>query len=422
MTRRRVASQRWRNVLAAGAGLLEILGRGATYNPLSPGVIQDPYKSYARLRRRSPVHRSAILGSWVLTRYEDVVAAAKNHERFSNNPGWRGVTTSVLPPAPDDYSILLVDPPDHTRLRKVVARAFLKAHTPDLNETIERTASELVERAARKRSIDWIADVAAPLSMRAMLTMMGLPESDRERWEVWTRVRSRLLEMIATRQQRKAAHIAGDEIKDYFTGLLDQRKHSDATDAISTLARHAVEGDGISMAEAADMLSVLMIAGNETTTNLVGNGMLALLRHPEQMQILREEPARIRDAINEMLRFDSPVQTDFRIARADARVGGRVIRQGDGVILLTGSANRDEQAFERADSFEITRKGARHVSFGVGIHHCIGAELARTEARAIFSEAMARLKRIELAGPAPSYRRSTVIRGLEKLPLIVEGR
>ena len=415
-------TDRWKRTTAHGVGLWETVSRGATYNPLSASVIQNPYKVYEELRRRSPVHRSAILGSWVLTRYEDVVATVKDHERFSNSPRWRGATTSVLRPAPDDYSILLMDPPDHTRLRRVAARAFTRARLAALSETITRTATELIERAARRRMIDWIAEVATPLSMRVMLKMIGIPEHDRRRWETWVRQRARLLEMIATRSERRTSHRAGAEIQRYFTGLLQRRRGSDEDDAISTFARQVAADDEISMVEAADMLSVLMIAGNETTTNLIGNGMLALLRHPEQMQCLREEPARMNDAIDEMLRFDSPVQTDFRIAKAKVTLRRHVIKPGDGVILLTGSANRDEAAFEHADAFDITRKGPRHTSFGHGIHYCIGAELARMEARTIFTEALRSVDTIKRHEYEPHYRPSTVIRGIAALPLRVERR
>ena len=271
-----MSRERWKSIGAHAVGLWETAGHGATYNPLSPGVIQNPYKTYARLRRRSPVHRSAILGSWVLTRHEDVLAAAKDHERFSNDPRWRGTTTSVLPPAPDDYSILLVDPPEHTRLRKVAARAFTRAKLNTLRETVTHTAAELIERAARRRTVDWIAEVAEPPAMRVMLAMMGIPEHDRGRWETWSRERARLLEMIATRRQRRTAHLAGAKIRRYFKALLADRMQSSETDAVSTLARQVDAGGAISSAEACDMLSVLMIAGNETTTNLIGNGMLAL--------------------------------------------------------------------------------------------------------------------------------------------------
>ena len=170
------------------------------------------------------------------------------------------------------------------------------------------------------------------------------------------------------------------------------------------------------------MLGVIMIAGNETTSNLIGNGALALLRHPDQLERLREEPERARDAINEVLRYDSPVQTDFRIAKAEAEIGGKTIHTGEGVILLIGSANRDEAAFTEPDRLDITRKGPKHASFGHGVHQCIGAELARMETSAVIAAAAARIERITLAGPQPRYRRSTVVRGLERLEVRIERR
>ena len=170
------------------------------------------------------------------------------------------------------------------------------------------------------------------------------------------------------------------------------------------------------------MLGVIMIAGNETTANLIGNGLWALMRHPEQMERLREEPERARAAINEVLRYDSPVQTDFRIAKSEAVIGGKTIRAGEGVILLTGSANRDEAAFSEPDRLDIARKGPKHAAFGHGVHQCIGAELARMETSAVIASAAARFERITLAGPQPRYRRSTVVRGLERLEVHVERR
>ena len=414
--------ERSRLRVARTVALWETATRGATYNPLSQSVIQNPYEVYAELRRRSPVHRSKILGSWVLTRYEDVVAAAKDHQWLSNNPKWRGVTASVLPPAPDDYSILLMDPPDHSRLRRVAARAFANARLAALSDTITRSAAELVGRATRRGTIDWISGVAAPLSMRVMLTMMGLSVGDGDRWGTRVSERARLLEMIATRRERTTANRAGAEMQRYFRALLQRRRTSDGEDAISAIARQIDAEDGISMPEACDMLSVLMVTGNETTTNLIGNGMLALLRHPDQMRRLREEPERIHDAVEEMLRFDSPVQADFRISRAPISLRNRTLRPGDGVILLTGSANRDETAFEQPDTFDVARKGSGHTSFGHGIHYCVGAELARIEASAIFTEVLRSTANIEIFGDEPQYRRSTVIRGLAALPLRLERR
>ena len=413
---------RWRRYGAFGVSLAEQARHGATYNPLSERTIQDPYPAYARLRSRSPVHRSTILGSWVISRYDDVLSIARDHHRFSNDPRWRNATPSVLPPAPDEYSILLVDPPEHTRLRKVAARAFTKPKLTALAPTIEAMADEIVERAATRGHVEWIGEVAQPLAMRVMLRLLGIAENEEARWQRWSADRARLLEMIATRSERKTAHITGESITGYFLELLAERARSEDDDAISTLAREAARAELINTTEAADMLGVIMIAGNETTANLIGNGLWALMRHPDEMERLREEPGRARDAISEVLRYDSPVQTDFRIAKCEAVIGGKTIRAGEGVILLTGSANRDEAAFSEPDRLDIARKGPKHAAFGHGVHQCIGAELARMETSAVIASAAARFERITLAGREPRYRHSTVVRGLERLEVRIERR
>ena len=351
---------RARRLKALGAGAIgawEWVTCGAAYNPLSRGVIQNPYPTYAALRQRSAVHRSRILGSWLLTRYSDVVDAAKHHESFSNDPRHRKMTRSVLPPAPDSYSILLVDPPQHSRLRRVAAQAFTKARLKALTHTIAASAETLIDEARRRGRVEWIAEVAEPLAMGVMMALLDLPAHHRERWRLWSRKRAGLLEMIATRAQRKSAHLAGSEMQRYFLKLLGCRRASSADDAISIIARASAH-DGITLEEAADMLSVLMVAGNETTTNLIGNGMLALLDNREQLDALREEPSRVRSAVNEMLRYDSPVQTDFRIARHDITVRGKTIRGGDGVILLTGAANRGRGGLRERGAVRHRAQGA----------------------------------------------------------------
>ena len=413
---------RWRLYGARAVSLAERVRYGASYNPLCERTIQDPCRVYTRLRRESPVHRSAILGSWVISRYDDVLAIARDHARFSNDPRWRNATASVLPPAPDDYSILLVDPPEHTRLRKVAARAFTKPKLAKLEPVIETLAHDIIERAARLGQVEWMSEVAQTMAMRVMLRLLAIPDEEEARWQRWSLERARLLEMIATRSERKTAHITGESITGYFRERLGERAAGEGDDAISTFAREAARGELINTAEAADMLGVIMIAGNETTANLIGNGLLALLRNPDQLERLREEPERAREAINEVLRYDSPVQTDFRIAKCETVVGDKTIRPGDGVILLTGSANRDETAFVEPDRLDIGRKGPKHAAFGHGVHQCIGAELARVETSAVIQAAATRIERISLAGPEPRYRRSTVVRGLERLEVRIEGR
>lgn len=413
---------RWRRCGAFAVSLAERARHGASYNPLSESTIQDPYPVYARLRRHSPVHRSAILGSWVISRYDDVLAVARDHARFSNDPRWRNATASVLPPAPDDYSILLVDPPEHTRLRKVAAGAFTKPKLTALAPAIEALAHEIVERAAKRGQVEWMGDVAQPMAMRVMLRLLAIAEEEEALWQRWSAERARLLEMIATRAERKTAHITGESITGYFRDRLAGRARSEDDDAITTIAREAARGELINTTEAADMLGVIMIAGNETTANLIGNGLWALMRHPDQMERLRDEPERAREAINEVLRYDSPVQTDFRIAKREAVIGGKTIRTGEGVILLTGSANRDEAAFSEPDRLDIARKGPKHAAFGHGVHQCIGAELARLETSAVIAAAAAQIESITLMGTTPRYRRSTVVRGLERLEVRIERR
>ena len=221
--------------------------------------------------------------SWVISRYEDVLSVARDHLRFSNDPRWRNASASVLPPAPDDYSILLVDPPEHTRLRKVAAQAFTKPKLTALAPTIEALADEIVERAASRGHVEWIGEVAQPLAMRVMLRMLGIADNEEARWQRWSANRARLLEMIATRSERKTAHTSrGESITGYFLELLAERARSEGDDAISTLAREAARAELINTTEAADMLGVIMIAGNETTANLIGNGLWALMRHPDR--------------------------------------------------------------------------------------------------------------------------------------------
>ena len=216
-----------------------------------------------------------------------MLAVARDHARFSNDPRWRNATASVLPPAPDDYSILLVDPPEHTRLRKVAARAFTKPKLTALAPTIEALAHETVERAAKRGQVEWIGQVAQPMAMRVMLRMLAIAEDEEALWQRWSAERARLLEMIATRAERKTAHITGESITGLFRERLAERTCSLRDDAITTLAREAARGELINTAEAADMLGVIMIAGNETTANLIGNGLWALMRHPVQMERLR---------------------------------------------------------------------------------------------------------------------------------------
>ena len=245
--------------------------------------------------------------------------------------------------------------------------------------------------------------------------MLGVPSESLRRFEVWSKQRARLLELTVTARERASARAAGRAMDEIFAPILEARRADPRDDIISVLARGNDRGERMTPEEALDMLRVLLVAGNETTANLIGNGMLALLTHPAQLERLREEPGEIDSAVEEMLRFDGPVQCDFRVAVEHCEIGDVPIRPGDSLILLLGAANRDPEVFERADEFDIGRRGTRHLALGQGIHHCIGAQSARLQARIAIGMLLERFTSMRTLGGAPRFRSNSVMRGLESL-------
>ena len=398
--------------------LTERIRHRVAYNPFGDAITQDPYPTYAALRARSPVHRSLLTHAWVLTRYADVDAVLRDHRRFSNDPrrreaAHRGI--GALPAGPDDYSRLLLDPPEHTRLRRLVNEAFTPRAVEALEPRIRTITAELLERVATPASFDLVRDVAQPLPLRVITWMLGVPPESFRRFEVWSKQRARLLELTVTARERANARAAGRAMDEIFAPIMEARRAEPQDDIISVLARGNEHGERMTPEEALDMLRVLLVAGNETTANLIGNGMLALLKHPAQLERLREEPGEIDAAVEEMLRFDSPVQCDFRVAVEHCEIGEVPIRPGDSLILLIGAANRDPEVFERADEFDIGRRGTRHLAFGQGIHHCIGAQSARLQARIAIGMLLERFTSMRTLGGAPRFRSNSVMRGLESL-------
>ena len=398
--------------------LAERIRHSVAYNPFADAITQDPYPTYAALRARSPVHRSLLTHAWVLTRYADVDAVLRDHRRFSNDPrrrvaGHRGI--SALPAGPDDYSRLLVDPPEHTRLRRLVNEAFTSRAVEALEPRIRTITTELLERVATPASFDLVRDVAQPLPLRVITWMLGVPPESLRRFEVWSKQRARLLELTVTAGERAGARDAGRAMDEIFAPIMEPRRAEPRDDIISGLARGNERGERMTPEEALDMLRLLLVAGNETTANLIGNGMLALLKHPAQLERLREEPGEIDPAVEEMLRFDSPVQCDFRVAVEHCEIGEVPIRPGDSLILLIGAANRDPEVFERAEEFDIGRHGTRHLAFGEGIHHCIGAQSARQQARIAIGMLLERFTSMRTLGGEPRFRSNSVLRGLESL-------
>ena len=391
---------------------------GVVYNPISPEMAQDPYPAYAKLRERSPVHRSRLLNAWVFSRYADVDTVLRNHRQFSSDPAKRDLSRrqqAIVPPR-DDYTMLLLDPPDHTRLRALVNKAFTRRAVNALEPHIRSLVNSLLDDVD-PAGFDLMEALANPLPVVVIAEMLGVRPEDRDRFRVWSNQRARLLEPTISPRERAVAAEAGEALSAYFRPIIEARRAEPQGDIVSALVQAEEEGDVLTSREVLNMLRLLLVAGNETTTNLIGNGMLALLRHPDQIERLREDPSLIPSAVEELLRFDSPVQTDFRGALEDCEVNGAPVRRRDNIVLLIGAANRDAAAFGDPDRLDVGRSEGSHISFGRGIHHCIGAPLARLEGRIVLETLLERFASMRLLTERPAYRGGVVLRGLESLPV-----
>ena len=392
---------------------------GVAYNPLSRQTAQDPYPVYAALRERDPVHRSALMNAWMFARHADIDTILRDHRRFSNDPrkGTLSPRQRAGLPADEELTMLFLDPPDHKRLRALVNKAFTPKTVNALEPHIRSLLGSLLDDIDDPSGFDLMQAVAQPLPVIVIAEMLGVPPEDRAQFKVWSDQRARTLEPSIDARERALADDANRALNDYFRPIIEERRAAPKDDIVSALAQAEEEGDRLTELEMLNMLRLLLIAGNETTTNLIGNGVLALLRHPDQLQRLRDDPTLIPSAVDELLRFDSPVQTDFRRALEDCEVNGFRLKKRDNIVLLLGAANRDPDVFEEPDQLDVGRGDRSHLSFGRGIHHCIGAPLARLEGRVVLEMLLERFSQIRLRGEQPQFRNSIVLRGLESLPV-----
>lgn len=392
---------------------------GVTYNPLSPQVYRNPYPKYAELREKDPVHWSPLMDSWVLSRYEDIDAVLRDHKRFSNDARSRTPSRSrrASIPAGNDPSMLFLDPPHHTRLRALVSKAFTPSAIEALEPRIRHLMGDLLDQIADPGRFDLMQAIANPLPVIVIAELLGVSPADREQFKIWSDRRARLLEPTITRRERQAAASAAEDINAYFLKVIEQRHRQPRDDLISALVAVDNAGDTLTQHELLEMLRLILIAGNETTTNLIGNGMLALLRHPQQMQRLRDQPDLITSAVEELLRYDPPVQINARSATQDMTLHGRAIRKGQGMILLLASANHDAAVFNHPETLDITRQASAHIAFGRGIHYCLGAPLARLETRIAIGMLLERFATLERLTDHPTFRDNVVLRGLTALPI-----
>src|SRR5471032_90181 len=394
------------------------------FNPLDPAFIADPYPFYHRLRETAPVFKTP-MGFWLLSRYDDIAASLRDRrfgKDFAGNIQRKYGADRMKEPAIANLShtMLVVDPPDHTRLRGLVTKAFTARRVADMRSRIRRLVDQQLDRVADKGAMDVILDLAHRLPVIVICDMLGIPEEHRGAFLTGSNVGGRILDPVPmTRAELDRANLSTQMGSAYFDQLCDLRRREPQDDLTTELVRAEEAGDRLTQAELRANIGLLFGAGHETTTNLIGNGLLALHRAPEQWQCLKDDPSLIAGSVEELLRFDSSVQMTARVTNAEVGVAGVTLPAGSGVIMLLGSANRDPAHYPDPDRLDIGRQNVRPMSFGGGIHHCLGAQLARLEAELVFTALIERLPTLELPErDRPDWRRNFTLRGLNKLPAV----
>ncbi|MBO1420096.1 cytochrome P450, partial [Streptomyces sp. FH025] len=385
-----------------------------------PEARRDPYPFYARMRRESPVHRSA-QGVWYLTRYADVEAAlsdlrlSNDRDRMTRAYGALGGDLKALSRLTDRLGRVMTntDPPDHARLRRLANRAFTARRVEALRDGVQRIVDRLIDEAvAAGPTTDLIEAVASPLPMSVVCELFGIPDEDRPQVKSWFRRFGRLSEDI------DKSEAAIEQYEEYLSGLIRQRRREPGDDLISALVATQAQDERLTDSELLSTCFVLITAGDETTTHLIGNGVLALLRHPDQLARLRADPGLIRGAVDELARYDTVTQAIVRVVAEDLEIGGRTLREGELVYLFLGATNRDPERFEDPDRLDLSRPGNRHLSFGHGPHFCLGGPLAKLQAEVAIGTLVRRLPELRLAdGAVPDWRPNPLQRRLSTLLL-----
>jgi cytochrome P450 len=394
-------------------------------NLASPQFKANPYPFYARLRAEAPILRVVLPNrrpAWLVSRYDDVVALLKD-DRFVKNPLSAQPTDGqakapwvpgVLKPLA--RNMLDLDGADHARLRKLVHKGFTPRLIDRLEGRIQALCDELLDAVERKEPVDLMRAYALPIPLTIIAEMLGIPQEDRAKFHRWTNT------MVTVSSPADVLRVLWPawRFQGYLRRLFVKRRADPRDDLVTALVQAEEAGDHLSEDELLAMVAILLIAGHETTVNMIGNGALALLQHPEQLERLRQEPELIGTAVEEMLRYSSPVElATERYAREDTTLLGVTIRRGEMVLGVLGSANRDERQFSNPDVFDIGREPNRHLAFGQGIHYCLGSPLARLEGRIAFQTLLRRAPnlRLQCAPAALRWHKGLVVRGLEQLPV-----
>ncbi|HEX5167249.1 MAG TPA: cytochrome P450 [Thermomicrobiales bacterium] len=396
-----------------------------TYDIFSDLVRDDPYPLYRQMRDEAPVHFDG--HAWNLTRHADVLTAFTD-PRFSSDrfgtPDWFEPDYALqIKPLYDitNLFILFMDPPDHTRLRGLVAQAFSAKMVESVRPKIQAAVDELLDRVAPTGQMDITADLANPLPGIVIAEMLGVPKEDQPRFKEWANAYARFLGTLGDNPElRDDANQAVIELSDYIREVAGQRRVEPRDDLITALVQAEEQGERLTHDELVATCFLLLFAGNETTTNLIGNGVLTLLRHPVALRQLREQPAMIRTAIEEFLRWESPVQFTDRAVIEDITIDGQRIEAGQYVRTILGAANRDPAQFDNPESLDLSRRPNRHIAFAHGIHFCLGAPLARAEGQIAINTLVQRFPALAPASDRVEWQRNHVFRALKSLPVTLQ--
>jgi cytochrome P450 len=400
----------------------EVLQAEPLFNPMSPHVIANPYLHYHRLRTLDPIHRSP-LGFFVASRHADVSFVLRD-KRFGKDFVGR-MTRRFGPQVLDEpvyrsmsHWMLQMDPPDHSRLRGLVVKAFTARRVEDMRPRIQEIIDQTLDRVEPRGRMDLIADFALRLPVTVICDMLGIPEEDHETIFSGARAGGRLLDPVPlSRAEIDRANSDNLATAAYFHSLFELRRRQPGDDLTTQLVQAEEEGHKLTNEELTANVILLFGAGHETTVNLIGNGLLALHRNPDQLRLLKENPTLITNAIEELLRYDSSVQMTGRTTLEDVAVGGVDVAKGETVLCLLGAANRDPAVYPDPDRLDVTRPNIRPMSFGGGIHFCLGAQLARIEGEIAIATLLRRLPNLKLDDVEhPDWRQTFVLRGLNRLP------
>lgn len=389
------------------------------WDPTDPAFRADPYPTYRALLEQEPVHRSAF-GPVLVSRYDDCMTiyrhpAASNDWRKSAN--WDPAASTETP----TLSFLFLDPPDHTRLRGLVSRAFTPKRVEQLRPLAQQIVDQAFDRAEADGGMEVVADLAFPLPVLVICEMLGVPTADVDAFKQWSAVTARGLDPDFTWPPglQETFSAAVQEARQYFRQLIARRRKEPDDDLLSGLLEAEEQGDKLNETELLNILFLLLVAGHETTVNLIANGVLAFGRYPDQLERLRHDPSLARSAVEEVLRFDPPVHILGRVPLADIELSCGTVSAMDDVVTLPAAANRDEAHFSRPGTFDIGRAENRHLGFGFGVHTCIGAPLARLEAQVALGTLAQRFRKIISEQDPPPYKDNITLRGIASLSVAV---